>query len=90
MAGKKKTALKWQANNKALANSRGKELQASKQLRIPVMRCPAKGIGPPPALLGKLLTSIVSRLTMPKLHLATLGPFIRGKIRRVLHKTHLK
>ena len=27
--GKKKTALKWQANNKALANSRGKELQAS-------------------------------------------------------------
>ena len=25
----KKTALKWQANNKALANSRGKELQAS-------------------------------------------------------------
>ena len=29
MAGKKKTALKWQANNKALANSCGKELQAS-------------------------------------------------------------
>ena len=23
-------------------------------------------------------------------HLDTIGPFIRGKIRRVLHKTHLK
>jgi len=30
-----------------------------------------KAWGQPPALLGKLLTSIASRLTLPKLHLAT-------------------
>ena len=32
---------------------------------------PARGIGPPQVQLGKLLTSITSRLTLPKLHLAT-------------------
>ena len=32
---------------------------------------PAKSMGSPPALLGKLLTSLASRLTLPKLHLAT-------------------
>ena len=33
---------------------------------------PARGIGPPLVWLGKLLTSIALRLTLPKLHLATL------------------
>ena len=32
---------------------------------------PARGIGPPPVQLEKLLTSIASRLTLLKLHLAT-------------------
>ena len=31
-----------------------------------------------------------SRLHWLELSVATLGPFIRGKIRRVLHKTRLK
>ena len=47
---------------------------ASKQLlilvshKVPLLK--ASG-WPPPALLGKLLTSITGRLTLPKLHLAT-------------------
>ena len=36
---------------------------------------PARGIGPPLLQLGKQLTSIASRLTLPKLHLATLTFF---------------
>ena len=32
---------------------------------------PARGIGPPLVYLGKQLTSIASRLTLPELHLAT-------------------
>ena len=56
-----------QRSNKVLANTLCEELQANNCKQ----GAPAKSMGSPPAFLGKLLTSIALRLTLPKLHLAT-------------------
>ena len=42
---------------------------------------PSRDIGPPPAYLGKLLTSIASSLTFPKLYLATLKLFYSSSLK---------
>ena len=63
---KHKMARKQQAITTTLC----KELQASNCI-YKSQGAPARGIGPPLVQLGKLLTSIASRLTLPKLHLAT-------------------
>ena len=55
----------------AIATTLCEELQASNCV-YKSRGAPARGIGPPLVKLGKLLTSIASRLTLPKLHLATL------------------
>ena len=54
----------------AVATTLYEELQASNCV-YKSWGSPARGIGPPLVWLGKLLTSIPSRLTLPKLHLAT-------------------
>ena len=69
----KNPAQKWQASNKTKAKTLCKELQASNCVCKP-QGALARGIGPPPEQLGKLLTSICLRLTFPKLYLATFKP----------------
>ena len=54
----------------AIATTLCEELQASNYV-YKSRGAPARGIGPPPVQLEKLLTSIASRLTLPKLHWAT-------------------
>ena len=54
----------------AIATTLCEELQASNYV-YETRGAPARGIGPPLVQLGKLLTSIALRLTLPKLHLAT-------------------
>ena len=54
----------------AIAATLCEELQASNCI-CKSQGAPARGIGPPLLELGKQLTSIASRLTLPKLHLAT-------------------
>ena len=66
----KKTQHKMASRQQAIATTLCKELQASNYVHKS-QGAPARGIGPPPAQLGKLLTSIALRLTLPKLHLTT-------------------
>ena len=67
----KKPKHKKAHKQQAIATTLFKELQASNCV-YKSRGAPARGIGPPLVKLGKLLTSIASRLTLPKLHLATL------------------
>ena len=53
-----------------IATTLCEELQASNCV-YKSQGAPARGIGPPPVQLEKLFTSIASRLTLPKLNLAT-------------------
>ena len=53
----------------AIAMTLCKELRGSTAYKP--RGAPARSIGSPLVLLGKLLTSIALRLTLPKLHLAT-------------------
>ena len=57
-----------------IATTLCKELQASNCV-YKSRDAPATDIGPPPVWLEKRLTSIVLRLTLPKLHLATFKTF---------------
>ena len=56
----------------AIATTLCEELQASNCVYKSQGAC-ARGIGPPPVYLEKLLTSIALRLTLLKLHIATLS-----------------
>ena len=68
--GWEKPKHKLARKQQAIATTLCEELQASNCVHKS-RGAPARGIGPPLLQLGKQLTSIASRLTLPKLHLAT-------------------
>ena len=68
--GWEKPKHKLARKQQAIATTLCEELQASNCV-YKSRGAPARGIGPPLVQLGKLLTCIASRLTLPKLHLAT-------------------
>ena len=68
--GWEKPKHKLARKQQAIATTLCEELQASNCV-YKSRGAPARGIGPPLLQLGKQLTSITSRLTVPKLHLAT-------------------
>ena len=69
--GWEKLKHKLARKQQAIATTLCKELQAGNCV-YKSGGAPGRGIGPPLLQLGKKLTSIASRLTLPKLHLATL------------------
>ena len=68
--GWEKPKHKLARKQQAIATTLCEELQASNCV-YKSRGAPARGIGPPLLQLGKQLTSIALRLTLPKLHLAT-------------------
>ena len=68
--GWEKPKHKLARKKQAIATTVCEELQASNCV-YKSRGASARGIGPPLLWLGKQLTSIASRLTLPKLHLAT-------------------